>query len=258
MAQRETPPPKKDVARALLLRGSVFVYLDPRRDDVAVPVWLAKQPQLVLQVGLDLPVPIPDLRVDDAGVFGTLSFNRAPFTCAVPWDAVFALWGDDGMGMVWPEDMPPEIAAEVEEAARREAGPRPRARRMRTPRPETSRPTRPSRARTVSAGSRPTCGSSSRPRPWTAPARNERGRFIPARDRTASPALRRLLASRCRAGTLARDWQWRMEDGGLLGGPPHATASRRRYSTRARALSTRAARRRLEPVLLHLVDEGSP
>ena len=42
MAQRETPPPKKDVARALLLRGSVFVYLDPRRDDVAVPVWLAK------------------------------------------------------------------------------------------------------------------------------------------------------------------------------------------------------------------------
>lgn len=122
MAQRETPPPKKDVARALLLRGSVFVYLDPRRDDVAVPVWLAKQPQLVLQVGLDLPVPIPDLRVDDAGVFGTLSFNRAPFTCAVPWDAVFALWGDDGMGMVWPEDMPPEIAAEVEEAARREAG----------------------------------------------------------------------------------------------------------------------------------------
>src|SRR5690606_27592008 len=105
---------------------------------------------------------------------------------------------------------------------------------------------------------RRTCGSSGRPRPWTAPARNERGRFIPARDRTASPALRRLLASRCRAGTLARDWQWRMEDGGLLGGPPHATASRRRYSTRARALSTRAARRRLEPVLLHLVDEGSP
>ena len=119
MAQRETPPPKKDVARALLLRGSVFVYLDPRRDDVAVPVWLADQPQLVLQVGLDLPIPIPDLRVDDDGVYGTLSFNRAPFTVVVPWDAVFALWGDDGMGMVWAEDMPPEIAAEVEQAVKR-------------------------------------------------------------------------------------------------------------------------------------------
>lgn len=121
MVQRETPPPKKDVARALLLRGSVFVYLDPRRDGVTVPAWLAKQPQLVLQVGLDLPVPIPDLRVDDAGVYGTLSFNRSPFTCVVPWDAVFALWGDDArMGMVWPEDMPPE----VEQAARRELGKR--------------------------------------------------------------------------------------------------------------------------------------
>ena len=119
MAQRETPPPKKDVARALLLRGSVFVYLDPRRDDVAVPVWLADQPQLVLQVGLDLPIPIPDLRVDDDGVYGTLSFNRAPFIVVVPWDAVFALWGDDGMGMVWAEDMPPEIAAEVEQAVKR-------------------------------------------------------------------------------------------------------------------------------------------
>lgn len=126
MAQRETPPPKKDVARALLLRGSVFVYLDPRRDDVAVPAWLADQPQLVLQVGLDLPIPIPDLRVDDAGVYGTLSFNRAPFTVVVPWEAVFALWGDDGMGMVWAEDMPPEIAAEVEQAVKRGEDPKPK------------------------------------------------------------------------------------------------------------------------------------
>lgn len=140
MAQRGSPPPpKKDVARALLLRGSVFVYLDPRREGVTVPAWLADQPQLVLQVGLDLPIPIPDLRVDDAGVFGTLSFNRAPFTCAVPWEAVFALWGDDGMGMVWPEDMPAEIAAEVEQAARRaqkkeESEPKPKGARTRGPR----------------------------------------------------------------------------------------------------------------------------
>jgi stringent starvation protein B len=120
VAQGETPPPKKDVARALLLRGSAYVYLDPRQSGVRVPPWFAQQPQLVLQVGLDLPVPIPDLRVDDHGVFGTLSFNRAPFTCTVPWSAVFALVGDDGMGMVWPDDMPQEIAAEVEHAAQRE------------------------------------------------------------------------------------------------------------------------------------------
>jgi stringent starvation protein B len=121
----EPSPPKKDVARALLLRGSVFVHLDPRIDGVIVPEWLADQPQVVLQVGLDMPIPITDLRVDDAGVSGTLSFQRAPFTCTVPWEAVFAIAGDDGRGMVWPESMPEEIRAEVEREAGRRAAPVP-------------------------------------------------------------------------------------------------------------------------------------
>ena len=84
-----------------------------------MPAWLSHQPQLVLQVGFDMLIPIPDLRVDDEGVLGTLSFSRMPFTCFVPWDAVFALVGDDGRGMVWPESMPPEIAAEVDREAAR-------------------------------------------------------------------------------------------------------------------------------------------
>jgi hypothetical protein len=74
---------------------------------------------LVLQVGLDMPIPIPDLRVDEAGIFGTLSFSRTPFACNVPWNAVFALVGDEGRGMVWPESMPAEIVAEVERETQR-------------------------------------------------------------------------------------------------------------------------------------------
>jgi hypothetical protein len=119
MAGAASLPNKRDVARALLLKGTVFVHLDPRTDDVIVPQWLKRQPQLVLQVGLDLPIPIPDLRVDDVGVYGTLSFNRSAFTCIVPWEAVFAVVGDDGRGMVWPGSMPAEIAAEVEREADR-------------------------------------------------------------------------------------------------------------------------------------------
>ena len=110
-------PPKKDVASALLLRGSVFVHLDPRVEGVCVPNWLRQQPQLVLQIGLDMPIPIPDLRVDGDGVYGTLSFQQRPFACSVQWKAVFALVGEDGRGMVWPEDLPAEIAAEVEREA---------------------------------------------------------------------------------------------------------------------------------------------
>ena len=119
MAKGKKLPPKREVAHALLTQGAAFVHLDPRGVDVVVPDWLKRQPQLVLQIGLNMPVPIRDLRVDDTGVFGTLSFNRAPFTWMVPWHAVFALVGDDGRGMVWPDSMPPEIAQEVEREAER-------------------------------------------------------------------------------------------------------------------------------------------
>ena len=72
---------------------------------------LRLQAQVVLQVGLDMPVPIPDLRVDEEGVFGTLSFKGVPFTCFVPWGAVFALVGEDAKGMVWSRRCRPRSPA---------------------------------------------------------------------------------------------------------------------------------------------------
>jgi stringent starvation protein B len=122
-------PPKKEVALALLERGSVHVHLDPRAGGVVVPAWFKRQPQLVLQVGLNMPVPIPDLRVDADGMSCTLSFNRSPFFCIVPWSAVFAMVGDDSRGMVWPDDVPPEVATqarsrEAEPAAKKSSPPR--------------------------------------------------------------------------------------------------------------------------------------
>jgi pyruvate/2-oxoglutarate dehydrogenase complex dihydrolipoamide acyltransferase (E2) component len=120
-------PPKKEVALALLERSSVHVYLDPRSKEVIVPPWLAKQPRLVLQIGLNMPVPIPDLRLDDDAMTCTLSFNHSPFLCVVPWKCVFAMVGDDSRGMVWPDDVPPELS--IEGAARPlEAAPAPAVR----------------------------------------------------------------------------------------------------------------------------------
>lgn len=111
-------PPKKDVALALLEREpSVFIHLDPRRQGVAVPKWFAGQPQLILQVGLNMAIPIPDLRVDDEGISCTLSFNRAPFQCRLPWHAIWALVSEDQRGMVWPEDIPADLAAQKQRSA---------------------------------------------------------------------------------------------------------------------------------------------
>jgi len=108
-------PPKKEVALALLERSNVDVYLDPRARGVVVPPQFRKEPRLILKIGLNMPVPIPDLRVDEESMSCTLSFNRSPFYCVVPWSSVFAMVGEDGRGMVWPDDVPQELAVKVVE-----------------------------------------------------------------------------------------------------------------------------------------------
>lgn len=112
MASHPRLPPKKDVALALLEQSTVFVHLDPRSDAVRVPAWFKKQPQLVLQIGLNMAIPIPDLNVDQDGISCTLSFSRSPHFCRIPWSSVFALVGDSGRGMVWPDDVPREVSAQ--------------------------------------------------------------------------------------------------------------------------------------------------
>jgi stringent starvation protein B len=118
-------PDKKDVTRALLLRGNTFVHFDPRKDNIRIPIRLRLQAQVVIQIGLDMPVPIPDLRVDDEGIYGTLSFKGDPFTCFIPWSAIFAVVGEDARGMVWNAEMPSEIAAEVAREKDKASKPKP-------------------------------------------------------------------------------------------------------------------------------------
>lgn len=105
-------PPKQEVALALLqTASSVYIHLDPRPADVAVPSWFKKQPQLVLQIGLNMAVQIPDLDIGQDAISCTLSFNRTPEFCRIPYSAIFGLVGEDGRGMIWPESVPAEVAA---------------------------------------------------------------------------------------------------------------------------------------------------
>jgi hypothetical protein len=68
-----------------------------RHPDLRVPdsVLPAEGEAGVLAYGLDLPVPIPDLRVTLGGVRATLNFSRSPSVTFVPWEAVVGVRGHD-------------------------------------------------------------------------------------------------------------------------------------------------------------------
>jgi hypothetical protein len=102
---------KRDALVAMLQYSDVDVRLDPRKVGVIVPPALRRETNLTLRLGLDMPVPIPDLAIDENRVRGTLSFNRRPYYCYVPWTAVFALVpvDDAGANLVWPKDVPQEL-----------------------------------------------------------------------------------------------------------------------------------------------------
>jgi stringent starvation protein B len=86
--------------------NSVFIHLNPRHTGVKVPASFLYQDYMVLQFGHDMPIPIPDLNVDNKFISGTLSFKGVPFLCMIPWEAVFAIVGDSSKGLVWDDDVP--------------------------------------------------------------------------------------------------------------------------------------------------------
>jgi hypothetical protein len=110
-------PPKREVMMSLLSKSSVYVHLDSRGTGVSVPPKFRGQPQLVLQIGLNLAVPIRDLSIDDEGFSCTLSFSRQPYFCVVPWGSVFAMVDESQRAMVWPDDVPTELAAALQSQA---------------------------------------------------------------------------------------------------------------------------------------------
>ena len=103
-------PTKHEVFQALLREGWTSLHLDARRPGVIVPPHLRAEPHLVLQYGHDLPIPIPDLEVDEHGVRATLSFSKNPQRTVIPWSAVYVVTCDDGRGVLYHEDVPEDVS----------------------------------------------------------------------------------------------------------------------------------------------------
>lgn len=120
-AQRSAPsdplaPQKFAVFSRFVAKGKVMVTLDARRPGVSVPSHLAPEPQLNLDFSERFG--LSDFIYDERGVRASLSFNRQPFFCDVPWSAVYALFSHaDNERITWSRALPQEILAQLPEAS---------------------------------------------------------------------------------------------------------------------------------------------
>lgn len=102
-------PSKRDAFLAFLGEGGVFLHLDARRGGVVVPPTFRGEPHLVLQYARNMPIPIPDLEITEDGISATLSFARQPHQTFVPWSAVYVVACADSRGILYEEDVPPDV-----------------------------------------------------------------------------------------------------------------------------------------------------
>lgn len=107
----QTLPSKEAVVLKLLEEGDTMLCLDARHEGVAVPRKHVQNPALRLILNLNFPRPI---EVTAEGVSAHLSFGGRRFHCYIPMDALWAAFNPQTMqGMMWPENMPPEVQAEM-------------------------------------------------------------------------------------------------------------------------------------------------
>jgi stringent starvation protein B len=113
---------KKESLLGYLERGVAMVHLDARRAGVIVPAQFEKAAHL--RLNLSYRFDGSNIDIDEGGVRATLSFNRQPFRCILPWSSIYGITHQEsGAGNLWPEDLPAEVTLatagrETETAAR--------------------------------------------------------------------------------------------------------------------------------------------
>ena len=113
-------PAKVDIALLWIASGLIRVHFDATRSDhVLVPEYLRHHEDLIFEFGLDMPRPIPDLKIDRDGISGTLSFPTGLVQwIIIHWEAVFAISSPClNKVSVWWSDASPDVQRRMLEVA---------------------------------------------------------------------------------------------------------------------------------------------
>ena len=99
---------KYDVLLYILEEGDAMVCLDARLPEVDVPESHKNNSSLNLIFNLNFKRPV---EITEEGIFASLVFNGRPHQCALPFNAVWAIY-DPKMknGQVWEESLPTDMS----------------------------------------------------------------------------------------------------------------------------------------------------
>ncbi|MCB9558749.1 MAG: hypothetical protein H6707_21710 [Deltaproteobacteria bacterium] len=83
----------------------VLLVVNPLHAGVKLPQRLIDEGQPVpLHIGWRLPLPVPDLKIDEHGISGTLSFEQGSVFCLLPWAALMQVSvGDEHIVWISPQ-----------------------------------------------------------------------------------------------------------------------------------------------------------
>ena len=103
---------KQDIIDELLDKGMVQVLVDTRLEGVKVPAHLLGDLQLRLNLSRRFGLP---LVFDEKGILATLTFQKVPHECRLPWDCIYAIISYvTGEPFLFPEDVPLEVVLEAD------------------------------------------------------------------------------------------------------------------------------------------------
>lgn len=100
-------PYKKQLLLDMLEEGMVMLHLDARHPDVQIPDFLKDDFQL--RLNLSYRFADVNLSVDNESIHAVLSFQRTPFACVLPLQAVWGVSSQDTKLQIFPQDLPEEL-----------------------------------------------------------------------------------------------------------------------------------------------------
>jgi len=112
---------KQIVLELFLAFGTTRVAVNGAHSLIKLPEYLLGNPNVHLDLSYNFGTNFP-MSLDDDGIRAVLSFNKTPFSCFIPWDALWLVMSQDSSKphlILFPESVPPSVQKQVDAARRR-------------------------------------------------------------------------------------------------------------------------------------------